>query len=324
MEIAAGSRLHFGLLHVPTAGTKNAPSEDLPLRAFGGAGLMIEEPALRLEAQTADSWSSQGPMAEQIMAYADACRRAIGEKACPPLTIRCHSAPPRHAGFGSGTQLGLCVARLVSEMSGRPDLPIEQLARLVGRGKRSAVGAHGFASGGFLVEAGKQDKESLSTPIVRKSFPSRWRVVVVHPVNENPVYGSLENKIFSELAVDTSAVKTTEVLCRILLLGILPALVEEDYKTFAESLFEYNRKAGERFANAQGGTFAGGTVDNVVEALRREGCPAVGQSSWGPAVFAICEDEKQTARVEARASQLFQTATVFVTRARNQGASLYR
>ena len=51
------------------------------------------------------------------------------------------------------------MARLITEMSTRPNLAIEELARLVGRGARSAVGAHGFALGGFLVEAGKLDVE---------------------------------------------------------------------------------------------------------------------------------------------------------------------
>jgi beta-RFAP synthase len=324
MEIAAGSRLHFGLLHVPVREASNGREGTTSLRAFGGAGLMIEEPALRLEARKADRWSAEGPLAAEIMAYAEVCRRALGEGACSPLTIQCHSAPPRHAGFGSGTQLGLGVARLVNEMSGRPDVPIDELARMTGRGKRSAIGANGFLQGGFLVEAGKLDGASLPLPIFRAAFPAGWPVVVVLRQVETAIFGSQESKIFNDLQPDASALKATESLCRILIMGILPALLEQDYGTFGESLFEFNRKAGERFAAVQGGPFAAGGVAAVIESIRQEGCRAVGQSSWGPAVFAICSDEKHAARVEARARQLFQSAHVFTTHARNQGANLIR
>jgi len=258
------------------------------------------------------------------MAFADACRATLGESVGLPLTIRCHSAPPRHAGFGSGTQLGLSVARLITEMNGDCNRSIEDLARLVGRGKRSAVGAHGFALGGCIVEAGKLNDASLATPLVRYPFPESWGVVIVLQQGGPPIHGSRENKIFSELQLDASAVRTTEALCRILLLGVMPALSAEDYGAFAESLYEFNRKAGERFAGAQGGEFASGSVSEIIQSLRREGCPAVGQSSWGPAVFAICKDKNQTARLAMRARQLFEPADVFTTRSRNRGAELRR
>ena len=42
IRVVAGSRLHFGLLHVPTVG------EPVGLRHFGGLGMMIREPAIAL------------------------------------------------------------------------------------------------------------------------------------------------------------------------------------------------------------------------------------------------------------------------------------
>src|SRR5437868_6920280 len=167
MEIATGSRLHFGLLYVPGQTEASLPENAGGMRSFGGAGLMIAEPALRLQAKRADVWSAEGPCADQIMAYAQSCRRMVGENVCPPLAFRCRSLPARHAGFGSGTQLGMSVAKLVAEMSGINDCPLKELARWVARGKRSAIGSHGFAQGGFLVEAGKRIDTELSTLICR-------------------------------------------------------------------------------------------------------------------------------------------------------------
>ena len=322
MEIVVGSRLHFGLLHVPgrleTEGTAGAPK----VRSFGGAGMMIDAPELRIEARQAESWRAEGPHGEQIIAYAESCSRAVGD-AVHPLAFRCKAAPSRHAGFGSGTQLGLAVAKLVAETSGRVATPLQELARWVGRGKRSAIGAYGFAEGGFIVEAGKQNRKRIITRVSpRHPFPEEWPIVVVLSKGEGAVHGSLESQLFSGLENYATADRSTEFLCRVLLLGVIPALIERDYEAFGNSLHEFNRFAGERFAKAQGGAFASGRISEIVELLRGEGCPAVGQTSWGPAVFAICCDEQAGARMAVRARQLFYPAEVFVARAANRGAVL--
>lgn len=322
MEIVTGSRLHFGLLHVPGRTEETQPLNGAGLRVFGGAGLMIEEPRLCLEARPATDWSAEGPLATEVLGYTKACRKMIGDMECPPLSIRCLAAPPRHAGFGSGTQLGLCVARLVAQMSGRSRLPIEELARWVDRGRRSAIGAHGFARGGFLVEAGKKREAELSPLIFRNEFPENWHIVIVLRLGEPAIHGSLESRLFDELQNDAAAIRAAEALCRILLLGVLPALKEQDYLAFGESLYEFNRQAGERFAKAQSGAFSSSEIAKTVEALRREGCPAVGQSSWGPAVFAVCRDRGEASRLVTRAHILFPSAQIIASRAMNCGASV--
>ena len=58
MEIVCGSRLHFGLLHVPHQPERENAQTAAPLRVYGGAGLMIEEPALRLEAYSSETLSA--------------------------------------------------------------------------------------------------------------------------------------------------------------------------------------------------------------------------------------------------------------------------
>ncbi|HEV8059066.1 MAG TPA: beta-ribofuranosylaminobenzene 5'-phosphate synthase family protein [Gemmataceae bacterium] len=320
MEVITGSRLHFGLLHVPGKKEAEPHGSAAKVRFFGGAGLMIAEPCLRLEAHRAESWSAEGPCADQIMTFAQACRRKIGEDACPPLAFRCKTAPPRHAGFGSGTQLGLAVAKLIAEMSGRTDCSVKELARRVGRGERSAIGTHGFAEGGFLVEAGKHAKIELSTLVGRYPFPEDWRIVVVLPSASKTIHGVEEGRLFRDLEDDRTALRSAEVLCRLLFLGVIPALIERDYEAFGNALYEFNRKAGERFAKVQGGAFASEQVAELVETLRCEHCPAVGQSSWGPAVYAICRNEEEAGRMAIRARLFCQTAAIIATRALNFGA----
>jgi predicted sugar kinase len=68
---------------------------------------------------------------------------------------------------------------------------------------------------------------------------------------------------------------------------MLPALAERDLDSFGEALYDYNRRCGAFFAPWQGGLFAHPRVAEVIAALRSARIKGVGQSSWGPTVFAI-------------------------------------
>ena len=50
---------------------------------------------------------------------------------------------------------------------------------------------------------------------------------------------------------------------------------------------EIQRRVGDYFAPAQGGRYASPAVAAVVARLRARGVRGVGQSSWGPTVFAV-------------------------------------
>src|SRR5208282_5500231 len=80
-------------------------------------------------------------------------------------------------------------------------------------------------------------------------------------------------------------------LCRLVVLGMLPALVEADLEAFGEAVHDFNARAGETFAAVQGGIYASPRGAEIVAFLRRSGIRGVGQSSWGPALFAVVEDD---------------------------------
>jgi beta-ribofuranosylaminobenzene 5'-phosphate synthase len=321
MEIVTGSRLHFGLLHVPGSPAGPALSGPPNTRSFGGVGLMIEEPSVRLHAMPAACWQAEGPASETVLAFARECQTALDAKLCPPLAFRCTGAPPRHAGFGSGTQLGLAVARLIAHFSGQAECSIAQLAARVRRGKRSWVGIHGFQRGGFLVEAGTRGAGHPSPLLFGHPFPEDWRILAVRPTDQPAIHGNEETSLFAEMNRDEHAHSIAQELSRLLLLEVLPALLEADFEAFGEGLHAYNRKAGERFCRVQGGVFASAKVEAMIQFFRHAGCPGSGQSSWGPGTFAICRDEQQARHVAKRISSSWPTAQVIITRARNTGAT---
>ena len=61
-RVTAPSRLHFGLFHVPAAGLTHWPGPDdepgLPVRSFGGVGLMIDRPGVVVTVRPAVDFSS--------------------------------------------------------------------------------------------------------------------------------------------------------------------------------------------------------------------------------------------------------------------------
>ncbi len=312
LRVQTASRLHFGFLSLPVDGA------GVPARRFGGVGLMVERPGLRLSAAPATEWSAEGPLAGRVLTFASSFARSVGDLSPQRLVVE--QAAPEHVGLGTGTQLGLAVGRLLAASWGQ-DLGAAELARRVGRGRRSALGVHGFERGGFLVESGKRGDEGLSPLAASVAFPEAWRVVLALPQQAPGLHGPDEQGAFRQLA-ESAAVLPTDALCRLALLGVLPALAEGDLEAFGEALFEFNVRVGEAFARVQGGPYAGPRVAELVAFLRGQGARGVGQSSWGPAVFAVVGDEGRAADLAARVRRQFGLSAdeAFATRACNHGA----
>jgi beta-RFAP synthase len=264
---------------------------------------MVESPAVGVAVEVAEDWSAEGPSAERALAVA---QRVAPDR---PHRIVVGVCPPEHIGLGVGTQLSLAVARAIIG----PETATAELARLAGRGNRSGIGVHGFERGGFLVDGGKREGDELAPLIVLAEFPADWRIVLLTPKVESSWHGDRERAAFAAM----NAAQADDALCRLVLLGMLPALAEHDLPSFGEALHEYNRRSGEPFRSSQGGAFAPESAA-VIDWLRGQEIAGVGQSSWGPTVFAVVEDAERAAAV-AESAQKRLRAAVEVTAARNRG-----
>ncbi len=319
--VRTASRLHLGLLSLPADGERWPDRHGLsviPARRYGGVGLMIDTPGIVLRVDPAKEWSAEGPLADRALAFARRMVTSLGKVDIPPRRILLEAAPREHVGLGTGTQLGLAVARALAA-SWDVEMPIHQLAHHVGRGLRSALGIHGFGKGGFLVEAGKSAHEVLSPLVARVEWPAEWRVVFAVPNHIEGRHGGEERSAFARLH---SSVATSEALSRLVLLGMLPALIERDLEAFGEAVFDFNSRVGEMFASVQGGPYASAAVAGMVDLLRRAGARGVGQSSWGPGVFAIVGDEEQARHLALGTHDDWPAAVVWVARGVNQSATL--
>ena len=282
-RVTAPSRLHFGLFHVPMDSDGGSGS---PARAFGGVGLMIDLPGVVVTVRPAEAWQFEGLLASRAQGFALRFISGLPEADRRPFQVLVERSPAEHTGLGVGTQLGLAVAKALAVETGSAHLSAAELADRVGRGERSAIGIHGFDRGGLIVEPGKLPGEPVSPLLTRVLLPDDWRIVLFVPGGDQ-WHGRRERRAFALAAAAPRPPGITDALCRIALMGMLPAAVAGDLVTFGEAVHEFNRRAGEPFVAAQGGSYAGPAVEALIAAVRNHGVRGVGQSSWGPAVFAV-------------------------------------
>jgi beta-RFAP synthase len=281
---------------------------------------MLDEPALVVRVRRSAEWAASGPTDEHAARSLDFARRGAAGSGDPsPLAVDVVSCPPQHVGLGVGTQLALAVGSAAAAILGQSQSPLE-IARRMGRGQRSGIGLHGFLRGGFLVDGGKGPASDLAPLVSRHDFPADWRILLVSPPRERGLSGISERAAFARLAAGVPSEAQTDALCRIALLGLLPALVERDLPAFGAALHDFNHRAGLLFERVQGGVYAAPIVTEIHDWLRREGLVGVGQSSWGPTVFAVGEGDRLTV-VEGPLRERFGAETR-VVRARNAGYEL--
>lgn len=289
VTITTGARLHFGPL--AAAGTSGGK--------FGGVGMMISAPGYSLTSRVAerDSFTGNDAIAARVAEFVDRIRAASNStETITRYSVEIHSTIPAHSGLGSGTQLGLAVARALSVLAGEHDVPVETLARRVGRGLRSAIGLYGFEQGGFLIDGGRAAaKDEIGTLVARIEVPSDWRLVLVSPPQSVGLSGEAEQRAFSKQPPMSSAL--TGDLCRIALMDWMPALIEADFARTSSAMYDFGLRVGRFFEAAQGGVFAHPRMARLVEVLRARGVSGIAQSSWGPTLAILCANQLSATQI---------------------------
>jgi beta-ribofuranosylaminobenzene 5'-phosphate synthase len=311
--VEAPARLHFGMLDL---------RGELG-RRFGGIGAGLPTPSLLLEVTRAPEGEvqAQGPDADRAAGYA---RRVLAaHDVREGAMIRVHRSIPPHAGLGSGTQLGLAVARALAALHGFPE-DVRHLAHVVGRARRSAVGTWIFAHGGFVLEGGRRGSaDRVAALLARLPFPADWRCVLAVPRSAPGVSGEAEAEAFTRLVPPSAA--EVERVAHLVLMGLLPSLAEGDLAGFGSALTEVQRITGGWFAGVQGAAFAPGPSAALVDAMASWGAAGVGQSSWGPAVYGIVADDSRAETLAHRVrSALGGQGEVYVGPFATEGARVWQ
>ena len=310
LRITAPSRLHFGLI---AAGVG-------PGRRYGGAGVMIAPPSLELQLKPAEAFSAIGPAADRVREFAQRWSVFQGRESLPLCRISVERLPAMHAGLGVGTQLGLSVAKILNAFEGVETEVPAMLAASVGRGERSAVGTYGFFGGGLIAEQGKKKSDGLAPLEDRVALPPAWRWVLVRPENAAGLSGDAERQVFSTLQAPQPA--SGDTLRHLLQHRLLPAARAGDFDSFSRALYEFGYQSGMSFAPIQGGPYNGPRLANLVTSIRSLGAIGVGQSSWGPTLFALCENADRAAELVAELRPQADGAELLIAETAAHGAEL--
>lgn len=288
IRVETGARLHFGLLDTA------AP--------FGGLGAMIDRPETILQFNPADQFTLDQALQPRGMPIVERLCHHLGIETLPPIEVHRLRAAPAHCGYGSGTQLSLAIAEGLCKMLDSEVPPAVLAAQIAQRGKRSAVGIHGYFHGGMIFEQHPTQQQPSDfvdiNPIdARLTVPSHWRIVLARPAVTSPAMsGEREANEFSKLAANCA---NRRHLAERVRQKVLPAVASADFDAFTDALSRYNHDCGMLFAAVQGGPYNGPEVTELIEVFRACGAAGVGQSSWGPGVFAWCENEPRAHRLAA-------------------------
>ena len=250
-------------------------------RRFGSIGLAVSELDAQVWAAPAAVLQLEGLAAERVAPIARRLLAATADNR--GLHVITHALPPAHVGLGSGTQLALAIAAAGAGALGLARSPRE-LAALMGRGERSGIGIAAFEDGGFIVDGGRGPTTTTPPVLARLSFPPAWRCLLLFDERAQGLSGAPERAAFDSLPTMPAA--RAGRLARTVLVGLLPAVAESDFRAFSAHLAQIQALIGAHFAPKQGGIYTSARVGAALMELSRAfDLPGIGQSSWGPTGF---------------------------------------
>jgi beta-ribofuranosylaminobenzene 5'-phosphate synthase len=328
LKIETPSRLHLTLIDL----------NGIYSRIDGGVGITIEKPCLNLDAQPADNGievvfsKSCKNIPDLVDDYTLKIRNST-LKVMDALKIdggfkfTVNSAYPPHSGLGSGTQLSLAVAKLVSKMDNQ-DIKALDLAKIVGRGGTSGIGVESFENGGFIIDGGHKRIEKPSflpssashaspPPIIaRYDFPLDWKIILVIPNVERGVSGAKEVDAFQNHC--PIPLNEVEKLSHLLLMKLMPAVVESDLDSFGSAVNDIQDIGFKKVENK----LQNPLISQIMKDLRIAGAAGVGMSSFGPTIYAVTDTNEQDIVSAAKDAIKDTSGQIIRTRAQNNGAKL--
>jgi beta-ribofuranosylaminobenzene 5'-phosphate synthase len=316
VRVSAPARLHLGDI------------DPFGIGRFGYAPILaLNEPRIIIEASKNDSIEVSGIETEDSRVYVE---RIISEFNLPGAKIDILSIIPRHCGFGSTTQLALSIGTAVTKAYGI-ETDVVNLATALKR--TSTGGLHTFQHGGFVVAGGLKiergelifNREKVLFPplIFRYDFPEEWRFLIIKPfkVPKSPD-GNVEEEAFKKLHIEQPPLALTHQAYFTLMAQLIPSVIEQNAESFGEALTNIQLLVGRMYQPVQGDVFNPASAW-IISILRRNRALGVGQSSWGPIVYAFVENEKKGSELmNAIRTKVKGRAEMFLVKADNSGVDV--
>ena len=317
VTVSAPARLHLGDL------------DPFALGRFGYAPVLaISAPRTIIEAEAAETLAVEGSAAaEEARTYT---QRVMDAFALTGARVTVKATAPRNQGFGSTTQLSLAVARAVTKAHGL-DVPLLELVRAVKR--TSTGGIYPFQRGGFVVAGGfpvkhgervwLREKPLIPPLIFHADFPEDWRFVLARPLTapKSPDKEA-EEEAFGSLREHEPPAELIHKGYFLLAAKLIPAVLEQDAEAFGTALTGIQMTVGRIYQPVQEQLFNPAS-QWLIPLLNRSGALGIGQSSWGPTVYAFTDSPAAAERIARTIKAEAQDrADVTIVSADNTGARI--
>jgi beta-ribofuranosylaminobenzene 5'-phosphate synthase len=290
MQIQTGRRLHFGLF-------TPIPVPELNL-VFGGLGAMIHEPGVIVSGERSEGWTVAGCEIQRASEILLRLQSQVPE--LNPVAVDVEYVAPAHQGWGTGTQLALAIADLCHRVNGIT-INQYQAALITGRGLRSGIGVTGYQQTGFFLDHGKRlNDDSALSRVEHIPLPDTWRIVLVEPAEGEGLHAAAERRAFGKIT--SVAIDKVMQLQRLALEMAELLQINPDFARFAAHLTNYNALAGELFHEVQGGCYSTPVNAERIRIMQAHGAEGVGQSSWGPGLFAFFANQGDAERFAKQCS----------------------
>ncbi|MBU4535861.1 MAG: hypothetical protein KKF16_08615 [Euryarchaeota archaeon] len=327
MIIETHSRLHLTLIDLN--GSRG--------RMDGGVGITIKDPQLVIKAQIRDqgihvNFEDSNNLDSKLM---DEYTQKIIKSALNTIQyfnldggfdFTVVKTYPAHSGLGSGTQLSLATAKLITELH-QLELETNKMGQMVGRGGTSGIGVGAFSHGGFIVDGGHKIKEktgflpssasNASPPplIARYDFPEDWKLVLAIPDIKERISGSKEINIFQNYC--PIPLREVETLSHIILMKMMPAVLEHDLDDFGEAINTIQNigfKQIERKLQHK-------LISEICESMLEAGAAGAGMSSFGPTTYAITDNNP--GEIIKAIEDTTENMNCYITQPQNSGSRCY-
>ena len=325
MIIRAPARIHMSLIDL------NGSYR----RIDGGIGLALSEPQFVLEVQQtesgvtlefADTVDDEEAILECSEKIPDAAERTIEHfNIDSGFHFIVHQTYPPHSGFGSGTQIAVSTAHLITETMGI-EIASRELSSIVGRGGTSGIGTFTHDLGGFIVDGGHSveekpgflpsgaSKAKPATLIARYEFPEDWKILIAIPKVNKHMNGQDEVNVFQ----DCCPIPKDEVekVSHLILMNLIPFMLEKNIKEFGWCVSELQKVGFNKLEHSLDDSFL-----PTMKAIEDAGAYGVGIRSFRPVLYTVFDDENADI-VEKTKEILGEDGTVFVTKAQNHGFTI--
>ena len=322
MIIRAPSRIHMSLIDL------NGSYR----RVDGGIGLALADPQFVLEVEQiesgielefADTVTDEEAVLECKEKIPDAAQKTIEHYDIDAgFKFIVHETYPPHSGFGSGTQIAVSTAHLITETMGI-EAESRELSTIVGRGGTSGIGTYTHDLGGFIVDGGHSKEEKPlflpsgaskakpATLIARYDFPEEWNILIAIPEIEKHMEGDDEVDVFQTYCPIPK--EEVEQVSHLILMNLVPFMLEKDIKNFGWAVSELQKVGFNKLEHSLDASYL-----PTMKAIEDLGAYGVGISSFGPVLYTVF-DESNEFIVEKTKELLGDKGTVFVTKAQNHG-----